>query len=111
MDFEWIKGFARKGFLPKEIATCKIPLYSFCIQVKQTRISISTSATSCLIKANNLHPSSKISCDYYHFYEPSLVVNNNSQILAKEYATYGTVIVDHVSEYIFLFTQTSVEGS
>ena len=45
MDFENIKDFARKGFLPKKIATCQSPLYSFCIQAKQQRTSSSRSVT------------------------------------------------------------------
>ena len=70
MDFEKIKDFSRKGHLPKDLATCKTLICPFCIQAKQTRRSISGSATGRHIKASNLKPEQKVSCDHYISREP-----------------------------------------
>ena len=64
MDFEKIKILARKGLLPnKDITNCKTLLYSFCIQAKQPRTSITANATSSTIKSRNLKPRDKASCN------------------------------------------------
>ena len=52
-----------------------------------------------------------MSCDHYHSREPGLLANNNGQILMKKHARCGTVMVDHTSDYVFHFIQTSIEGS
>ena len=111
MDMERIKDFARKGFLPKEIANCKTPLCTYCIQAKQGRTSISRSATGGSIKSGNLKSGDKVSCDHYMSREPGLVANIHGCILKREHATCGTIMVDHASDFIFHFVQTSTEGS
>ena len=77
MDFEKLKDFARKRFLPKEIANCKTPLCPFCIQANQQRTSASRSATGGSIKEGDLTPGSKVSCDQYQSSENRLLANNN----------------------------------
>ena len=54
MDFEKIKDFARKGFLPKETETFKTPLCLCCFQAKQTSRSTSSAATGSHIKSGNV---------------------------------------------------------
>ena len=110
MDFEYIKDFAHKYFLPKEIANCKMPLYSFCIEAKQSRTLILASAIGDSIKLNNLRLDSKISHDHYHSCKPRVIANNNRQILIKEYALYRNIIVNYASDFIFHFIKTSVES-
>ena len=111
MDFERIKDFARKGFLPKDIATCKTQLCPYCIQAKQTRTSISGAATGGSIKTNDLKPGDKVSRDHLQSREPGIVANVNGQVLKKVQANCGTMLVDHASDFIFVFIQMSTEGS
>ena len=111
MDFEKIKDLSRQGLLPKELSTCKSPLCSFCIQAKQQCNSITSMATGGAIKSGNLKPGSKISCDQYYSREPGFIANNNGLVLSKESAKYGTLFVDHASDFIFHFLQTSPDGS
>ena len=111
MDFEKIKDLSRQGLLPKELSTFKSPLCSFCIQAKQQRNSITSMATGGAIKSGNLKPGSKISCDQYYSREPGFIANNNGLVLSKESAKYGTLFVDHASDFIFHFLQTSPDGS
>ena len=59
-DFEKIKEFVREGFLPKEISNCKMPLSPCYAQAKQTRGSISNTATGSHIKSGNLRPGDKV---------------------------------------------------
>ena len=54
MDFEKIKDFSRKGFLTKDLATCKTHICPYCMQAKQVRNSISGSATGGHIESSNL---------------------------------------------------------
>jgi len=110
MDFEKLKAMARQDLLPKEISSCQTPLCSYCIQAKQKRCSISSKATGGSIKSGDLKPGSKISCDQYHSREPGFVANNNGLVLSKVSAHYGTIMVDHASDFIFHFIQTSADG-
>ena len=104
---EKIKDFARKGFLPHEIATCKTPLCPFCIQAKQQKTSISANSTGGSIKEGDLSPCSKISYYQYKSRDPGFISNNNGLILSKEHASHGTIMVDHASDFVFHFIQTS----
>ena len=38
---------------------------------------------------------------------PGIMCNNYSSILTKEYAACGALMIDHTSNYIFYFIQTS----
>ena len=108
---EKIKDFTRQGALPKEIANQKTPLCSYCIQAKQGRTSISQSATGGFIKSGNLRPGEKVSYDHYMSREPGYIANVHRCVLKKEHANCGTIIVDHASDFVFHFVQTSTEGS
>ena len=103
MDMEKIKDFARQGILPKEIANCKTPLCSFCIQAKQSRTLISKSATGGFIKSGNLRLGKKVSCDYYMSREPGFIANVHACVLKKEHANCGMIMVDHASNFVFHF--------
>ena len=111
MDFERIKDLSRQGLLPKELSSCSTPLCSFCIQAKQQRSSISSMSTGGSLKSGNLKPGTKISCDQYYSREPGYLANNNGLVLSKDFARCGTIFVDHASDYIFHFLQTSADGS
>ena len=110
MDMEKIKTFARQDLLPKDIANAKTPLCPSCIQAKQTRTSISRNATGNSIKKDNLRPGDKISCDHFMSREPGIICNNYGKILNKDHATCGSLFIDHASDYIFCFIQTSTSG-
>ena len=43
--------------------------------------------------------------------EPGFVANNHSYVLKREHASCGTIMVDHASDLVFHFMQTSTEGS
>ena len=63
MGTKRVNDFARKGFLPKEIPSCKTPSCPFCIQVKQQRDSVPKAATGGSIKEGDIKPGMKVSCD------------------------------------------------
>ena len=111
VDMEKIKDFSRHGLLPKHISTWKSILYPFCVQTKQQRYSISSKATRDSIKSGDLRPESKISCDQYHSREPVFIANNNGLVLSKDHAKYGTIMVDHASDFVFHFIQNSADRS
>ena len=52
-----------------------------------------------------------MSCDHYHYRDPGTLENNNGQVLSKEHITCGAVMVDHASDYVSNFVQTSVKGT
>ena len=111
MDFEKLKDFTHKGYLPKEIANCKSPLCSFYIQAKQQQTSASHSAIGGSIKSGDLKPEIKISCNQYQSSKKDIIANNNGQILLKTFATCSTLFVDYAFDFIFNFTQTSTKAS
>ena len=105
-----LKHFARKGFLPKDIANDKTPLCSSCIQVKQTRTSISRMASGDSIKDGNVRSGDKISCDHYKSREPEIMCNTYGKVLDNEHASCGAIFVDHASDFMHDSMQISVEG-
>ena len=69
------------------------------------------SSTRESIKEGVFKPGMKVSCDQHQSSEPKFVAKNNYQVLSKINSTCSTIILDHASEFMFIFAQTSTEAS
>ena len=92
------------------MSKCDTPLFPYCIQEKQSSASMLKSATRGFIILDNPRPRDKVSCNHYASREPGFIENLHSCVLKKEYANFGTIIVDNASDLVFHFVQTSTEG-
>ena len=111
MGMERVKDFSRKYFLPKEIVSRKTPLCPFYIQAEQQCDSMFKSAAEGSIEEGDLKPDVKVSCDQCQSSEPGFVSNNDGQVLSKTHDTYSAIKVDHTSDFVFNFVQTSTRSS
>ena len=97
VSMHYLQALARKGLLPKSIATCPVPLCAHCLTAKQEK----TPAKKGNIKSEDLLPGDCVSVDQFSSPVPGLIHSFQGKPLKKKIKVC-TIFVDHASSKTFI---------